>query len=513
MNGVDKASLGARYLLNYITTKNEAYLDVVKNCLKEIEFWALLMHFCNNMNELFDNIPESILTNVFCQKKIEKVVDVLNDKSTIEYDYGKGYMSNINGEYKTQLRLIRNALAHGTFTFDGSKIKVNNPNTEFGAIFDYEWFKTLVLVVLSNSNYLIKKNITDYVMCKLTDEDNLKANAIPSLEDRGSLKLIKLTCTAESAKNVVTKFSKLSDSQERLTFDSLKISFIRYLSNLAKKIGFNVALEKLKKAFKGIFNIEVIKITSPALQDESFLQLPLNDGIDLLINELSSENKVTRNTINLKRILELTDCLANNISISSSLEYSLKDTKEFLLNLYGYIFFSQNDYNTKKCGSILNSYQDKIDFRIIHAKKVWSEYIKKISRAIDTLNKANASPIRIKMWEKRLSIYKIRLNHAINDMGMNMLNLLRNSLTHGLVEHTPELITFYGEEPKIKLPKINAKTKELEETEFQNSSKTFELDINPENYLSLLDSLYENSGIEIKVNIAKYRKRKGYLES
>ena len=77
MNGVDKASLGARYLLNYITTKNEAYLDVVKNCLKEIEFWALLMHFCNNMNELFDNIPESILTNVFCQKKIEKVVKAL----------------------------------------------------------------------------------------------------------------------------------------------------------------------------------------------------------------------------------------------------------------------------------------------------------------------------------------------------------------------------------------------------------------------------------------------------
>lgn len=72
MNGVDKASLGARYLLNYITTKNEAYLDVVKNCLKEIEFWALLMHFCNNMNELFDNIPESILTNVFCQKRLKK---------------------------------------------------------------------------------------------------------------------------------------------------------------------------------------------------------------------------------------------------------------------------------------------------------------------------------------------------------------------------------------------------------------------------------------------------------
>lgn len=513
MNGVDKASLGTRYLIGYIDNKNSTYFDVIKNCAKEIQFWALLMHFCNNMDALFEYIPESILENVFCKARIEKIDNVLDDTSITEYEYGKGYTSNIKGEYKNQLRLIRNALAHGTFDFDGHRIKVHNPNTEFSASFDYEWFKTLVLVTLSNSNYLVKKGIVDYSVYKFTEKDDYQAKDIPELEEKGLIKLIKFTCTAESTKNVVIKFAKLGAAQNRITFNNLKISFIRSLSESTKKIGFSASLEKLKRAYKGIFDIEVLKIESPSLSDENFMNMPLNDSIDYLINEVSSKDKTTRSTINLKRILELTDCIANDIPISTSLDYSLKDIKEFLLNLYGYIYFSQNDYNTKKCSNIFNSFQDKMNFRIIHAKRVWSEYIKKISKAIDTLSKANVSPVRIKMWESRLNIYRVRLNHAINDMNMNMLNLLRNSLTHGLVEHTPDLITFYGQEPMIKLPKINAKTKELVETEFQNKSRTFELSIAPNDYLALLDTLYEISGMEIKVNIAKYRKRKGYLES
>ena len=95
----------------------------------------------------------------------------------------------------------------------------------------------------------------------------------------------------------------------------------------------------------------------------------------------------------------------------------------------------------------------------------------------------------------------------------NILRLLRNSITHGLVEHSDNLIVFYGEEPTLTLPKINSKTKELTEYTFQNKRRTFEIDMDKDTYLSLLDSLYEASGIEIKVNISKYRKRKNYLSN
>ena len=118
------------------------------------------------------------------------------------------------------------------------------------------------------------------------------------------------------------------------------------------------------------------------------------------------------------------------------------------------------------------------------------------------------------MWEQRLNIYRLRLERIINDSkDLNIANNIRNSLTHGLVEHQDDSIIFYGEEPSLTLPKLNSKTKELTEYTFQNKGRTFEINIDKDTYLSLLDSLYEASGIEIKVNIAKYRKRKGYLES
>ena len=65
MQGEEKASLGTRYLINYIDNRNSVYLDVVKNCITEVKFYAILMHFCNNMDELFENIPDGILTIVF----------------------------------------------------------------------------------------------------------------------------------------------------------------------------------------------------------------------------------------------------------------------------------------------------------------------------------------------------------------------------------------------------------------------------------------------------------------
>ena len=49
MQGVEKASLGTRYLLKYLENKKPVYFDVVKNCISEVRFWALVMHFCKGV--------------------------------------------------------------------------------------------------------------------------------------------------------------------------------------------------------------------------------------------------------------------------------------------------------------------------------------------------------------------------------------------------------------------------------------------------------------------------------
>ena len=92
MNGIEKASLGTRYLLKYIDNRNTVYFDVIKDCISDMKFWALLMHFCNNMDELFELIPEDIIKRVFECAEIAKMTDVLSDTKSVSFEYGKGFI-------------------------------------------------------------------------------------------------------------------------------------------------------------------------------------------------------------------------------------------------------------------------------------------------------------------------------------------------------------------------------------------------------------------------------------
>ena len=194
--------------------------------------------------------------------------------------------------------------------------------------------------------------------------------------------------------------------------------------------------------------------------------------------------------------------------------YLAKDSERFLLMLYGYMISANKvtGYQAKKALEVLRDFDSQISFSYVHAKVVWKEYIKKISRGIDALVEARASFDKIDLWKDRLRIYKNRLERAINDDSANFLKSIRNSLTHGLVDIDSDTIAFYGEEPEIKIPKIVKKTGELSETTFQNKSRTWEINIAKDDYIKLLDNLYTALGIEIRVNIAKYRKRKNYLQ-
>ncbi len=89
MQGVEKASLGTRYLINYIDDRNPVKLDVVKNCIRELNFWAVLMHFCNNMDFLFSTIPDRVLEYIFEEKPLGLIKDVIANDVEELVSYGK----------------------------------------------------------------------------------------------------------------------------------------------------------------------------------------------------------------------------------------------------------------------------------------------------------------------------------------------------------------------------------------------------------------------------------------
>jgi len=62
--GISKASLGVRYLLKYLENGRMENFDVVKDCMKEVELWCLITFFSNNIDTLFDYIPDYVLENI-----------------------------------------------------------------------------------------------------------------------------------------------------------------------------------------------------------------------------------------------------------------------------------------------------------------------------------------------------------------------------------------------------------------------------------------------------------------
>ena len=516
MQGEEKASLGTRYLINYIDNRNSVYLDVVKNCITEVKFYAILMHFCNNMDELFENIPDGILTRVFeCRDIVLK--NIFNSSKNNKFNYGNGIKLNVSGKYRWQLKLIRNNLAHGNYTFDGKIITITDNN--YKVVFDIKWLESLTLCILANQNYLIKKGITDYGIISLVNMEGKTAMNIEALRDLGYLQMLKIECITDDIDVILKKFPKLEALKNRITFDALKTIVITTLKSQMQRYtfydnsinAFLKAFRDLSKAFAGIFKLSLVPIDSKALKDSNFLNLALDDACDYLTNEANALDKVMNNTINLKSILELLDKIANNIEFSSKDEYSINNYRFFLLRVYGYILF-KNYLNKRNSEDIFLEFWEYITGNYVHAHKVWQEYIKKINNAILVLKDNGQSSSQINYWEDKLQLYKGRIQNY-NNGNKQIFNNFRNSLTHGLVEERGSDLVFYGEEPKIFLPKLKKKTKEIVEVEFQNKDRIFELRIDKDIYLQLLDRLYESCGIEIKVNIAKYRKRKNYLES
>lgn len=517
MNGIEKARQGTKALLNFVKSKNINDLDLVNGCFKELKFWVLLMHFCNNMDYLFQDISDIVLKDIFNVKELKRVTDIFDDTKAVVFDYGEGFKSNISGKYTTQLRFIRNALAHGTFTFDGKMIHINNCNNGYEAIFDYQWFETLTLCALANSNHLIKKGLEDYEIFMLANADNLVAKDIPFLSENNMIHCLKVTCIAEDKKTVLEKIPSLSTFGDRLNFSQIRLSFIKLLNDVTKKYckylsleeAFKKALTNLKEAYKGILKIEVMDINEYIVQEPDFNELPLLDAMDYLVNAISSNDKTTKNTIDLKKIFLLLDKIESGKVINKGEIYSFQDTEQYLLNLYGYIFFASKIYDNynKDIEHVFNAFAPLIKYRYVHAKNVWGEYCKRINKGINALKVANEPLAHIKMWEERLKIYQSRLNR-IGSADFSLFNNFRNSLTHGLVEYAGENIIFYGQEPEIKIPKINSKTQKLIEVPFRNKDHTFEIVIDKNNYLVFLDNLYSVCNFEINNSNSRRRECK-----
>ena len=154
--GIEKAVLGIRYLLKYVNQPNMSYFSVIKECTQEIKLWSLLTFFSNNMDDLWKDVPDFLLEDLFLMRKVETVEGII--------DYGRGYHSSSFLPFKDEFKRIRDLLSHMKFIYQDPMVYLED---EYHTSFDVAWLENFVLSTVSNSKNGFQKGMSDIVLFNL----------------------------------------------------------------------------------------------------------------------------------------------------------------------------------------------------------------------------------------------------------------------------------------------------------------------------------------------------------
>ena len=504
--GISKATLGLRYLIKYAHHPNEVYFEVIKNCEEEIKLWSLMTLFSNNMDDLWEGVPEFIFHDIFTMQKLETLKGVL--------EYGRGYYSNSNLSFKEQFKIIRDKLAHGSFTYQDGIIYIEDG---FNTSFDLLWLEKLVLSTIANTKNDFKKGMNDIAIFSLMLDG--KNNDFEELWNSNCIYLYRVTLLTSNKAALADYFKEVKMEQERFTFDLLfndvkyKLGTYRLNSHLFfanPTLYLQKIFREIEHYFGGFVKLELVSKKQVDIFIPGFENLSLNGKLQYLINKLKLLDSYSYNSILVMNLFEILDDAKKGIYNPERL-FILRDAENFFLKVYANILFS-GIYEKKDSDLELKEYlYDNFQFEthFVYAKNIYKDYIKAIKRCYDEVCNYNG-PKEYKTYLLNLiNHYTNMLEDAIeNRHDKNMFWNMRNAITHNQIEFNGETVRIYVTGRDIPLKHFNSKKKEWVTKEFKNNRVIWEMIIKKEEFLRLIDQLYKLANIPTSINIAKYVKRK-----
>ncbi len=506
--GISKAALGLRYLIKYANHPNEAYFEVIKTCEAEIKLWSLITLFSNNMDDLWENVPEFIFHDIFTMQEIETTEGFL--------EYGRGYHSNSNLSFKEQFKIIRDKIAHGSFTYqDGSIYIEDGCDTSF----DLLWLEKLVLSTIANVKNDFKKGMNDFAIFSLMLDG--KKNDFGELWNSGRIHLYRITLLSNNKNSLAGYFKDAGIDQERFTFDLLfnavKYKFSTYRMNSSlffanPTLYLQKIFRKIENYFGGFVKLELV--SKKQLDDWTFIpgfeNLSFNGKLQYLINKLKMSDPYSYNSIMVMNLFEILNDVKEGIYNTDQL-FILRDAGNFFLKVYANILFP-GIYEKKDNDLELKEYlYENFDFEthFVYAKNVYKEYIRVIKRCYDEVCNYNGSKEYKTYLLSLIHHYTNMLEDAIeNHHDKNLFWNIRNAITHNQIEFQGEMVRLYVTGRDITLKHFNKKKGEWVIKEFKNNRVIWEMIINKEEFLHLMDKLYEFADIPTSINISKYVRRK-----
>lgn len=508
--GISKAALGVRYLLKYIETGNQEYFNIVMDCINEVELWCLITSYCNNIDELFDIVPDFVLDNIFTTRVPEDL--------TFGEAFGKGFKSNSNLKSKEQFLKIRALLSHGRFKYAKGIITVFYRDYE--ATFDIKWLERLTSVTLGNERLGLEKGMSDISIMSLVHGSILTTRELKEYIEKGLIQFYKVTSLTGNKESIVSAMPYKVISSEELTFETIfqtaisimKTNTLNIFDTLEEnKRQLNKYYREIEECFGNKIKVEntPIKVSEDLLYDEGFQDLNLEEKLKYLIRIAKLDNPVRYNGEILKNLLELfkgfKEGNVHNLNI-----FALRDAKNFLLKVYANIFFTGSC--NRDIDNLVSDYP--LTVRYVHAKTIYKEYLKVLNRSYNELEKYNGSTFSKKYIYELLGHYSKLLEEAIKDNPYkDFAWKMRNSLVHNQVEFKEGFVRFYNTGRNIKINHFSKKSKTWELKEFSNSRVIWEMSCSIQELLNFLDELFTKNDIEIQVTISEYTRRKDYLRN
>ena len=501
--GVYKASLGIRYLIKYAKNANPVYFSVIKECILEIKLWCILTMFINNMDDLWEEVPDFIYEDMFLMRDFGSKVN-----------YGRGYQTNSKLSFKEQFKIIRNKLAHQEFTFCDGMIYLDDG---FSTHFDLLWLEMVVMQTISNQNNQFKKRMSDIGVLALGINGENSTLDFKKMWQSGFIQFYRVTLLNGDKKTVADKFDFAKISAEHYTFDLLfqavksKLSMIKpnLLIFLNQEYLHNM-LNEIEKYFEHVVKLDFVVSDQfeSIILEKDFENLSFKGKLQYLVNKIKFEDSYSYNSIVVHQIIDILNDAQDDIFDQDKL-IIMKDSVDFLLKVYANILFANVYCNKNSVGKYNIAHQFSMDVHFEHAKNVYQDYIRVLKRAYDETEEHYTST---EYREKILALYHeycTLLDEVMhNEYDKRLFWNMRNAIVHNQIEFNQHQVHLYTIGRKIYLKHFNKKKKSWVEKEFKNNQTIWEMTMDKEDFLRMLDALYRLEDISIQINISKLIRRK-----
>lgn len=508
--GIEKAVLGIRYLIKYAKNSNEAYFPIIKDCAKEIRLWCLLTLFSNNMDDLWEGVPDFLLDDIFKMKEIETNNGFLY--------YGRGYDSQSSLTVQKEFKRIRDKLSHMDFSYHDDMIYLND---EAKTSFDVSWLECLVLTTIANFRNDLKKGMSDIANFSFLPNIPNLVKDFSFFWSLGLVQFFEVTLLNGNKDAWAKHFARTQIPAERYTFDLIFAAVKREVGG--QRINLDVTLDELKKEIEQIFKrieqkynnfikLELINtqefdhITS----DEAFKKLSFKGSQQYLINKLKLKDANFYNSIITQNIINILNDFQADYFDQDKL-YLLRDAEAFLLKVYANILFScvyvrrDNDWDLKR--SLHTDFSFTTQF--IHASHVYEDYLKRLNRALKEAREHQARGEYQMYIEKFIYYYTKLYEEALNnEVDKRLFWNIRNAIVHDQVEFKDGKVRLYITGRNIQVKHFQKKTQKWVDKEITNHQVIWEMTMSKDEFLNMMDKLFGWEQIPIQINISKYRRYK-----